>query len=123
MNDVALRALGASATVLGYAALCLAVFWRERRRAVHQRRIAAELAGDGGAAPTLVLFGSQTGQAEAIAWQTAGWLRDKGEAARVLSLNQADTALSCRKPGALCSLPALMAKAMRRMAPASFPKP
>ena len=92
MNDDALRTLGASATVLAYTALCLAVFWRERRRAEQERQIAAELAGAGGAAPTLVLFGSQTGQAEAIAWQTAGWLRDKGEAARVLSLNEAGAA-------------------------------
>ena len=67
MNDDALRTLGASATVLAYTALCLAVFWRERRRAEQERQIAAELAGAGGAAPTLVLFGSQTGQAEAIA--------------------------------------------------------
>jgi sulfite reductase (NADPH) flavoprotein alpha-component len=88
MNDATLRTLGASATVLAYAALCLAVFWRERRRTLQQRRKAAELAGDDGAAATLVLFGSQTGQAEAIAWETAGWLRDSGEAARVLSLNE-----------------------------------
>lgn len=92
MNDAAMRALGASATLLAYASLCMAVFWRERRRAGQQRRIAAELAGDGGKVPTLVLFGSQTGQAEAIAWQTAGWLRDMGEAARVLSLNEAGAA-------------------------------
>ncbi len=90
MTGVALRALGASTTVLAYAALCLTVYWRQRQRVVQQRQMAAALAGDGrGGLPTLVLFGSQTGQAEAIAWQTAGWLRDGGEAVRVLSLNEA----------------------------------
>lgn len=87
MNEFALRALGATATMLAYASLCLGVFVRERRRAQQQARRAAALEGSGQDQATLVLFGSQTGLAESIAWQTAGWLQAQGEAARVRSLN------------------------------------
>jgi len=87
MSDASWRLLAASVSVCAYAALCLAILWRERRRASEHARLAARLAGDGSTLPTLVLFGSQTGQAEAMAWQTATWLRARGEAARVLSLN------------------------------------
>ena len=93
MTDAALRALGASTTLLAYAMLCLAVYRRQRHRAAQQRQMAATLAGDGRRGPpTLVLYGSQTGEAEAIAWQTASWLRDGGQAARVLSLNETSAA-------------------------------
>ena len=88
MNEHALRALGAGATALAYASLCVGVLLRERRRARQRTERAATLAGTGHDNPTLVLFGSQTGQAEAIAWQTAGWLKAQGEATRVCSLNE-----------------------------------
>lgn len=88
MNDQLLRAAGAAATVLVYSSLCAAVFLRERRRSWRDSQRAASLAGSGREPPTLVLFGSQTGQAESIAWQTAEWLKARGEAARVSSLNQ-----------------------------------
>ena len=87
MNELALRAMGAAATVLAYAGLCAGIWTRERRRAGHLAARAAKLAGGGNAVPTLVLFGSQTGQAESIAWQTAEWLQARGEPARVRSLN------------------------------------
>ena len=90
MNEFALRALGATATVLAYAGLCLGVFARERHRAAEQSKLATALAGAGQDRATLVLFGSQTGQAESMAWQTAGWLQAQGEAARVRSLNETD---------------------------------
>lgn len=88
MNEYALRALGAAATALAYSGLCLGVLLRERRRIRFQAERAATLAGSGQGKPTLVLFGSQTGQAESIAWQTAGWLQAQGKATRVCSLNE-----------------------------------
>ena len=87
MSDLAWRAAGAAATVLAYAGLCLGVYRRESRRSEQKALQAAALAGSGHQVPTLVLFGSQTGQAESLAWQTAGWLQARGEAARVRSLN------------------------------------
>ena len=92
MNEYAWRALGATATVLAYASLCFGVFARERRHARQRSNRAAALAGPGQGNATLVLFGSQTGQAESLAWQTAGWLQAQGEAARVCSLNQTSLA-------------------------------
>ena len=60
------------------------------------------LAGTGGAgAATLVLYASQTGQAEALAWQTGGWLHAAGTPARVISLNEVDVDLLRRAPKAL----------------------
>ena len=47
------------------------------------------------APPTLVLYASQTGQAEALAWQTGGWLHAAGTPARVMPLNEVD-----RRPAA-----------------------
>ena len=88
MNDITLRAIGAGTTVLGYAALCAAIFVREKRRQRTTSRAAAALAGDGAETPALVLFASQTGQAEAIAWQTARWLHAAGTPARVMTLDE-----------------------------------
>ncbi|CAN7300799.1 MULTISPECIES: sulfite reductase subunit alpha [unclassified Variovorax] len=91
MTEATVRALAAGSTVCAYAGLCLAVYWRERRRNQVLARAAAALAGDGAEETALVLYASQTGQAEAIAWQTAGWLRAAGTPVRVMSLNEADT--------------------------------
>mgnify|MGYP003583222997 CR=1 FL=1 len=101
MNEHALRALCAGATVLAYASLCAGVFLRERRRTRQRAERAASLAGSGHGKPTLVLFGSQTGQAESIAWQTAGWLKARGEATRVCSLNETSLADLQSAPRAL----------------------
>ena len=90
MTEAVLRVLAAGATVCAYAAMCLALYRRERDRRRVAARTAAALAGDGSSQPALVLFASQTGQAEALAWQTAGWLRDAGKPVRVIPLNQAD---------------------------------
>jgi len=90
MTDATLRALAAGSTVLGYLGLCFAVYWRQRLRLQATARAAAALAGDGTEPASLVLFASQTGQAEAIAWQTAGWLREAGTPVRVMSLNHVD---------------------------------
>lgn len=94
MTETLWRALGASATVVAYAALCLGIYARQRRlHATASREAAALSAGDGAqASPTLVLFASQTGQAETIAWQTARRLRAAGTAVRVMALNALDSA-------------------------------
>ena len=102
MTEPTLRALAACATVLAYAALCAAIFCRRRRQRDASERMAAALAGTGGAgAATLVLYASQTGQAEALAWQTGGWLHAAGTPARVMPLNEVDVDLLRRAPKAL----------------------
>ena len=83
------RSAAAGGTVLAYAALCAAIWWRERRRHAVRSAAANELAGDG-APPALVSFASQTGQAEALAWQTARGLHALGTPVRVLALNALD---------------------------------
>jgi sulfite reductase (NADPH) flavoprotein alpha-component len=90
MDDEGLRHLAAAASVLAYGALCASIWRRERRRARARAADAASLAGSG--APVLVLHASQTGQAEAIAWQTARWLHAAGTAVQVKSLNEIDLA-------------------------------
>jgi len=92
MTEAMLRALGAGATTAAYAALCLAVWVRQRRLRTAAVREAAALSTDDNAPPTLVLFASQTGQAEAIAWQTARQLRAAGTSVRVMELNALDAA-------------------------------
>lgn len=83
------RSAAAGGTVLAYAAMCAAIWWRERRRHAATAAAANALAGDG-ALPALVLFASQTGQAEALAWQTARGLHALGTPVRVLALNALD---------------------------------
>lgn len=78
--------------VLAYVAMCLAIWWRQRRRHAAAARAATALAGDGAQSPVLVVFATQTGQAEAIAWQTGRALHAKGTPVRVLSLNDLDAA-------------------------------
>ena len=94
MTETLWRALAASATVAAYAALCLGIYARRRRlHATAAREAVALSAGDDAqASPTLVLFASQTGQAETIAWQTARRLRAAGTAVRVMALNALDSA-------------------------------
>lgn len=93
MTETLLRLLAASATVCAYAALCAAIFRRERRHRAQMAQATAALAGDGATPSTLVVFATQTGQAEAIAWQTARQLHADGTPARVISLNDLDAAL------------------------------
>lgn len=78
--------------VLAYVAMCLAIWWRQRRRHAAAARAATALAGDGVQSPMLVVFATQTGQAEAIAWQTGRALHAKGTPVRMLSLNDVDAA-------------------------------
>ena len=92
MTEAMLRTLGAAATATAYAALCLAVYTRQRRQRTAAVREAAALSTDSATPTTLVLFASQTGQAETIAWQTARQLRAAGTSVRVMELNALDAA-------------------------------
>ncbi|SEB19113.1 sulfite reductase subunit alpha [Variovorax sp. YR216] len=90
MNDPAWRAIGAGMTVLAYAALCASVYWRQRRLRADNARAAAALAGGDTGQQALVLFASQTGNAETLAWKTARWLHERGTPSRLMPLNDAD---------------------------------
>ena len=90
MTEPFLRAFAASFTVLAYAGMCLAIWRRQRGLRTAGARTAAALAGEDSAPPTLVLFASQTGSAEAIAWQTGRALHAGGTPVRVMALNALD---------------------------------
>lgn len=92
----ALRWYAALAAVVLYALMCGAIAWRERRRARCARQEAASLtAAREGAVPLLVAYASQTGQAEALARETARLLHAAGEPVRLCPLDAVDaTALA-----------------------------
>ncbi len=90
MSIDAFRTVAAGGTVLAYGTLCAAIWWRQRLRATAAVVASNALAGDGTGEPVLVAFASQTGQAEAIAWQTARGLHAAGTPARVLALDEVD---------------------------------
>jgi len=80
-----------------YAGLCLAIAWRERRRARRVRDDAARLAAaPEGARPVLVAYASQTGQAESIARETARLLHTAGEPVHLCALDEVDAGLLAR---------------------------
>lgn len=97
------RLLAAAAVVLAYAALCLGIWWRQRRRREAAARQAAGFRrdGDDAAGPVLVAYGSQTGQAEALAWQTAQALHSAGVSTQLLGLNEVGAQLLSRARKAL----------------------
>jgi len=82
------RLLAATATLLSYGALCGAVMFNERRKAVDaaSRARAFAGAGDAQARPLLIVHASQTGAAEQLAWQTARALRGAALPLRVAAL-------------------------------------
>lgn len=96
------RLLAAALVLLAYVALCAAVGWDQwRRRRATARELAtldvarAPASTDDGsveapaqAAPVLVAYASQTGQAEALAWQAARALRDGGVPVRLRDVAQ-----------------------------------
>jgi len=100
MSIDAVRSAAAGGTVLAYVLLCAGIWWRERRRHAAAATAASALAGNG-AAPALVLFASQTGQAETLAWQTAERLHADGTPVRVLALNALDADTLRAAPRAL----------------------
>ncbi|MBN9407989.1 MAG: flavodoxin domain-containing protein [Burkholderiales bacterium] len=86
------RLAGAAAVVFAYLMLCAWVLrgvLNERRAA---RDKAAQLAPADGRDATLVLYASQTGTAEALAWHTGRLLHAAGEPVNVLSLADATAA-------------------------------
>lgn len=78
--------------MLAYAALCAAIYARQRRQARTRAAAAAGLAGTA-ASPVLVVHATQTGLAEQWAWVTAEALHRGGTPARVLPLNALDADL------------------------------
>lgn len=83
------RPLAALILVALYLLLCGAVAWRHHRRQRLAAQAAAALlpAADAGPA-VLVLHASQTGQAEALAWQTAQALHLAGRPVRLAALGE-----------------------------------
>ena len=81
------RWLAAALLLLGWLALCAASFARERRRRRASRAAAERLLSANRDTPAvLIAHASQTGTAEALAWQTASALRKAGVPARIASL-------------------------------------
>src|SRR6186713_2453518 len=79
----------AGLVLLAYAALCLAIVLRERRRrrqAAHDAQ--ALMPAAEGAVPVLVAYASQTGFAEELAWRSARLLHTAGLPVRVLPLGE-----------------------------------
>jgi sulfite reductase (NADPH) flavoprotein alpha-component len=71
---------GALALVLGYAGLCSGVAWRlrQQRHALQRERRSLQQGVDADGAAMLVVYASQTGQAEALAHDTARTLHAGG---------------------------------------------
>lgn len=81
------RWLAAALVLLGWLALCGFIVWRERRRRRAERLAASRLLPRDSATPAiLIAHASQTGTAEALAWQTARALQGAGVPARIASL-------------------------------------
>jgi len=76
-----------------YGLMCTAIWWahrrRERARLLQQNQLGQAAAGE---ARVLVAHGSQTGQAEQLAWRTAESLHLAGRGVRVCALNEVDAA-------------------------------
>lgn len=78
----------AAVLLCAYGLLCWVVFWRfsvHEQRLLQQRRHLAE--APEGAQSVFVVYASQTGQAEGLAWRTAEMLHLAGQAVKVLPLN------------------------------------
>lgn len=83
----------ALALLITYGLMCAAIWWahcrRERARLLQQNQLGEATAGE---ARVLVAHGSQTGQAEQLAWRTAESLHLAGRGVRVCALNEVDAA-------------------------------
>lgn len=78
----------AFALLLAYGMVCLGVFWRARTQEhTRQQRQGSLEAGPLGSAAVFVVYASQTGQAESLAWQTGDMLHLAGQAVKVLPLD------------------------------------
>ncbi len=102
VSDPAVRLAAAAALVLLYAAMCAAIWLRERRRHRAQAAQAQALASAReGVQPLLVVYASQTGQAEELARETARLLHTAGEPVHLCALDQLDAGLLARSRRAL----------------------
>ncbi len=102
VSDPAVRLAAAAALVLLYAAMCAAIWLRERRRHRAQAAQAEALASAReGVQPLLVVYASQTGQAEELARETARLLHTAGEPVHLCALDKLDAALLARSRRAL----------------------
>lgn len=101
-SDPTVRLAAAAALVLLYAAMCVAIWLRERRRHRAQAAQAQALASAReGVQPLLVVYASQTGQAEELARETARLLHTAGEPVHLCTLDQLDAGLLARSRRAL----------------------
>lgn len=101
-SDPATRLAAAAALVLLYAAMCAAIWLRERRRHRAQAAQAQALASAReGVQPLLVVYASQTGQAEELARETARLLHTAGEPVHLCALDKLDAVLLARSRRAL----------------------
>ena len=90
-------------TVAAYGLLCGAVAWRHRRQQqAAQRRVAALLPATPGVPAWWVAYASQTGQAEALALQTAQMLHTAGVPVRLAPLGQIGAAELAQAERLLC---------------------
>lgn len=93
LSDLAMvgaaRWTAAAALVALYAALCAAVWWRERRKLRAAQAQAASLAAAReGLHALLVVYASQTGQAQELAQETARLLHAAGEPVQLCPVHQ-----------------------------------
>lgn len=101
-SDPATRLAAAAALVLLYAGMCAAIWLRERRRRQAQAAQAQALASAReGVQPLLVVYASQTGQAEELARETARLLHTAGEPVHLCALDKLDASLLARSRRAL----------------------
>ncbi|WP_027014838.1 sulfite reductase subunit alpha [Comamonas composti] len=83
------RVGAALALMAAYVALCAGIAWRQRQRSQAARREQQQLqAGSGHGPAVLVAYASQTGQAEALAHESARVLHEAGCAVRLMSLQE-----------------------------------
>jgi len=79
--------------LITYGCMCATIWWvhhrRERARLFQQNQLGEAAAGE---TRVLVAHGSQTGQAEQLAWRTAESLHLAGRGVRVCPLNEVDAA-------------------------------
>ncbi|MBV8250766.1 MAG: flavodoxin domain-containing protein, partial [Comamonas sp.] len=82
------RLWGAAAVLGGYAAMCVTLAAKVRRQRRAEEAESAALQGRAQAPAVLVVYASQTGQAEALARATAGMLVDGGLQVRLLPVDK-----------------------------------
>jgi sulfite reductase (NADPH) flavoprotein alpha-component len=91
----------ALAVLAAYALMCAAFAWQHRRRQAEARhRVAALLPATPGVPAWWVTYASQTGQAEALALQTAQALHTAGVPVRLAPLDQLSLAAKGTRPTA-----------------------